>query len=289
MWQQQTSIAYTADYHLPKISCDGNYLFIRTIDDERREIWKIDVYGDCKKYYSLGEYTDGGSFSKDSRFFIFNSEEMRKCVIVIALGGEAAHEIPFIPTTPEKCIHAIGYPSPDYSTVLVYPHREKTLLIYERNQAGTEYIQQNLSAKTLWWSRPFPFSQNEKFFSVRKEKALLAIWKKNNQGEWREQKTAPHTGYSPLHFNSTNSCLVTIPSPDQNKQTQFTINVMKLNHKGEWISREFAESNHVDDIRWLPGNNHFLTILRDKTINKWTIIPKKNTASTAGHVEDMQH
>ena len=208
---------------------------------------------------------------------------------VLALPGEKVCEKSFTPS-PEITKDTV-HPSPDNgSTMILSGYKIDTCLIYEKNQVDDQYTRQNLITELSSCTAIFTFSQNGNFFATSKTETELEIWKKNNKGKWLKQMTTPHQGTIPIFFNSNSTCLVTAPQPENwSEQTYFPINVLKLNCEGEWIVGEFFESSPVTKIKWLPDNNHFLTILKDGSINQRTILPVQNEIAMTDDVEDMQY
>ena len=286
-WQEKTSIPLSNDYswHIT-FSCDGDFLMLEY--KKSIQIWKTDDQGNYKKYYSMPYAGEIYDFSDNGHFLMIAClEDPINSFKLLALSGEEVCKKSLTPKP--KCIRAIPDPYND-STIILIDSKTDNFFIYEKNQADGQYARQDLMTEPTSWTAGVTFSQNGNFFSTNRTEAKLEIWKKNNEGKWLKQMTTPHQGSIPISFNSNSSCLVTVPRPENSsKQTHFPINVLKLDCEGEWIVGEFFETDSVKKIEWLPDNNHFLTILKDGSINQRTIVPIKDEISMTDRVEDMQH
>ena len=317
-WIAQSSIPCCDNEIKMTFSCDGNHLIIKT--DTKTQLWKIDTPGDPEQLYENKEPHEKLFFSGDGQFFIVSAFIPReKSIKIYALSGDKSQgklSMQTIQTT--SPIYTSVYPSDDCSTLLLKPHGIRIFQIYEKNRAGNPdlYIQQDLATELSSYTEPFPFSQNGNSFAVGKVVAELKsvdeleVWQKN-KGQWRKKITTPHMAAMQISFNSNGTCLVTVPEPDRRRikfegepeteteteaeaeaayatsnRTPFPINVLKLDCEGEWIVREFFETDPVMEVEWLPDNNHFITILKDGSVNLWAVIPEIPTADDA---ENMQH
>ena len=287
-WLNQSSIPCSGNIREIKFSCDGNFLLILT--KLQMQLWKIDDQGHYQKCITEKFNHRRCFFSEDDQFLItmpITKINSASALRILALRGETICEYPCTPP-PENIIsnHKILHKhlSPDSST-LILSIDEHVILIYEKNPVDNMYTLKNVTDSIQ--HRSIVFSKNGRFFLVRTMKNILKIWKKNNQGIWQQQMMVPHIWGIQPQFSGNSTCLVTVP-PRSNYHTPYSINVLKLNREGGWTSKQFYEDFSVNEIKWFPDNNHFLTIHGNRNINRWTIEPVQDEASMEREQEQEQ-
>ena len=277
-WLNKTSIPSPDNIREMKFSCDGNFLFILT--DLQMQLWKIDDQGHYQKCITEKFNHRECFFSEDNQFLItmpITKIDSASALRILALRGEKICEYPctpppIIPITNNKIFRI--HLSPDSST-LILSIDEHVILIYGKNPVNNMYALNNFTDDIQHIS--IVFSKNGRFFLVR-TKNILKIWKKNNQGGWQQQMVVPYNWIIQPQFSGNSTCLVTVP-PRSNYHTPYSINVLKLNREGGWTPKKIHADSSVDQIKWFPDNNHFLTIHGNGNINRWTIEPVQDEAS----------
>ena len=287
-WLNQTSIPVSDNIIKMEFSCDSNFLL--TLTKLQMQLWKIDNEGHYKECMTEKYNHEEFFFSEDDQFLMASPRtnlNSASALRILALRGEKICEHYCMPS-PENLIpnHTSMdiYLSPDSST-LIMSIDDHTILIYEKNPVNNLYAYKSKAIDIQHMN--IVFSQNGKFFLVSTMKDILEIWKKNNQGKWLQQMMVPHNWLIRPQFSGNSTCLVTVP-PHSNRHTSYPISVLKLNREGEWIPKQIDEDSSVEEIEWFPDNNHFLTILGNGNINRWTIEPVQDEALMEQEQEQEQ-